>query len=81
MPIKYKIDVVSALKTAGYSSYRIRKEKIFGENSLQCLRERKLVSWEVLTKICELLDFQPGDILEYVKEKNESEQNNEQSVK
>ncbi len=63
MPIKYKIDVVAALKEAGYSSYRIRKEKIFGENALQCLREGKMVSWEVLGRVCDILGLEPGDIL------------------
>ena len=28
MPIKYKIDVIAALKEAGYNTTRIRKEKI-----------------------------------------------------
>ena len=35
MPFKYKIDVIAALKRAGYSTYRIRKEKIFSEGTLQ----------------------------------------------
>ena len=32
--IKYEIDVLEALKAAGYSTYRIRKEKIFAEGTL-----------------------------------------------
>ena len=35
MPIVYKIDVLSALKEAGYNTTRIRKEKIMGEAMLQ----------------------------------------------
>ena len=31
MAFRYKIDIIQALKEQGYSSYRIRKEKIFGE--------------------------------------------------
>lgn len=31
MAIRYKIDVLNALKEAGYSTYKLRKEKILGE--------------------------------------------------
>ena len=31
MPIRYKLDILEALKQAGYSTYRLRKEKILGE--------------------------------------------------
>lgn len=65
MPILYKIDVLSSLKEAGYSSYRIRKEKLMGEATLQKLRNNELVSWENMATICRLLGCQPGDIVEY----------------
>lgn len=66
MPIGYKIDVISALKSAGYSTYRIRKEKLFGEATLQKFRQGELVSWENISTLCKLLRCQPGDIIEYV---------------
>jgi len=69
MPIKYKIDIIATLKAAGYSTYRIRKEKLLGEATLQNLRENKLVSWENISTICRLLNCQPGDIIEYMEEK------------
>ena len=65
MPIKYKIDVLAALKAAGYSTYRLRKEKILAESTLQQFRKGEIVSTENLAKLCELLKCQPGDILEY----------------
>lgn len=65
MPIKYKINVLSALKEKGYSTYRLRKEKILGERVIQQLRDGDPISWEVLTRLCSLLDCQPGDILVY----------------
>ncbi len=68
MPIGYKIDVISALKAAGYSTYRIRKEKLFGEATLQKFRQRELVSWENVSMLCKLLSCQPGDIMEYVED-------------
>ena len=65
MPITYRIDVLAALKERGFSTYRIRKEKLLGERVLQQLREKSPVSWEVLTRLCQLLECQPGDILQY----------------
>lgn len=66
MPIVYKMDVLSALKNVGYSSYRIRKEKLLGEATLQKIRSGELVSWENISTICQLLKCQPGDIVGYV---------------
>ncbi len=66
MPIKYKIDVIAQLKKAGYSSYRLRKDKLLGESTVQKLRSSELVSWENISTICKLLNCQPGDIMEYV---------------
>ncbi|MCI8957359.1 MAG: helix-turn-helix transcriptional regulator [Eubacterium sp.] len=66
MAIKYKIDILTELKNKGFSSYRIRKEKLFGESTLQKIRQNELVSWENIDKICALLECQPGDLIEYV---------------
>ena len=70
MPIKYKIDVLAALKEKGYSSTRIRNEKILGQSYLQQIRKGEIVSHACLAKLCELLNCQPGDILEYSDEQN-----------
>ncbi|MBR5607048.1 MAG: helix-turn-helix domain-containing protein [Evtepia sp.] len=68
MPIQYKIDILAALKEAGYNTTRLRKEKLLSEGMIQSLREGKYISLQNLSKICELLDCQPGDLIEYVKE-------------
>lgn len=65
MPMRYKVDVIAALKDAGYNTSRIRKETIMGESMLQKLRTGQMVSWATLETICELLNCQPGDLLEY----------------
>jgi len=66
MPVLYKIDVLAALKEKGYNTSRIRNEKLIGEATIQRLRHKQSVSYDVLAKLCELLECQPGDILEYV---------------
>ena len=68
MPIQYKMDILLALKEAGYNTNRLRKEKLLSEGVIQALRENRYVSMQNLSKICELLSCQPGDILEYVNE-------------
>ncbi|WP_394912009.1 helix-turn-helix domain-containing protein [uncultured Robinsoniella sp.] len=71
--IKYKIEVIPELKKHGYSAYRIRKEKIIGESQMQKIRDGELASKEVLNKICEMLNCQPGDLLEYVPDDKKKE--------
>ena len=68
MAIQYKIDVLAQLKKRGYSSTRIRQEKLIGQSYLQQIRHGELVSWKTLDTICSLLDCQPGDILEFIRE-------------
>jgi putative transcriptional regulator len=65
LPINYKIDVLEALKKAGYTTYRLRNEKIMGERVIQQLRQQELVSWKTIETICSLLGCQPGDLVEY----------------
>ena len=68
MPLKYKIDVLAALKEKGFSTYRLRKDKIFGERVIQQLRDQEPVSWEVLGRLCSLLGCDIGEIITYVPE-------------
>lgn len=64
----YKIDVLETLKENGYNTTRLRKEKLLGENSIQYLRENKMVGSKALDSICKLLDMQPGNIIKYVED-------------
>ena len=65
MPINYRIDILAALKERGYSTYRLRKEKLLSESTIQKLRNGDPVSLENITTLCRLLNRQPGDIMEY----------------
>ena len=71
MPLKYKINVLAALKEKGYNTNKIRTEGILSQSTLQKLREGKGVAWENLEKICRLLECQPSDLIEYVKEEEQ----------
>lgn len=68
MPVVYRINILEALKAKGYSTYRIRKEKLLAESVLQQIRNGELVSWSNISTICKLLDCQPGDLVEYTED-------------
>ncbi len=68
MSIKYKIDVLSELKKAGYTTYKIKQEKLFSESTVQKFRNGESVSWKNIDTLCKLLNCQPGDIMEYEEE-------------
>ena len=62
--LKYKDNVLSNLKKHGYSTYKLRIEKIMGESKIQNIR-RNAVAVETINQLPTLLNCQPGDILEY----------------
>lgn len=64
--LRYKIDILEELKANGYTSYKLRKDKLIGEAQIQKIRSGEIASKETLNTICKLLNCQPGDILEYV---------------
>ena len=66
MPLRFKVNVLAKLKAAGYSTYRIRKDNLLAESTVQKLRAGVPVSWANIETFCRLLNCQPGDILEYV---------------
>lgn len=68
MPLIYKFPVLEALKKAGYTTYRLRSEKLLSESTLQKFRNGEMVHTSNIETICHLLNCQPGDILQYVVE-------------
>jgi len=66
MPLRYKIDVLAALKEKGYNTNRIRTEGLLSQSTLQKFRNNQSISWENLEILCRLLECQPSDIIEYV---------------
>ena len=51
MAIRYKIDILAELKKKGYSSTRIREEKLIGQSYLQQIRHGEIVSWKTIDTI------------------------------
>ena len=57
------------LKEKGYTTYRIRQEKLIGQATLQKLQNGTgSIDTRTLEKLCKALDCQPGDIMEYIED-------------
>lgn len=52
----------------GWSTYRLVREKVMGNGTIDRLRKGESVSTETINTICKLCGVQPGDILEYRKD-------------
>ena len=70
MPMKYE-KLFALMKEKGLTTYRIRKEKIVSENALTSMRAGKSVTTDTIAALCKALDCQPGDIMEYERNKGE----------
>lgn len=68
MPIQYKTEILPLLKDVGYNTTRLRREKVLSESTIQALRTGRVVSIDNLSRICSMLNCQPGDLIEYVEE-------------
>lgn len=72
----YKFNILDALKESGYTTTKLRKDKLLGENAIQSLRRGEMVGIIALEKICKLLDMQPGNIIKYVDDDKNNIKNN-----
>ena len=65
--LKWKIDVLKALKNNGYNQRYLLDNNILSGNTVTALRKNDTnISLATLDKICKLLDCQPADLLEFV---------------
>lgn len=66
--IRFKIDVLEALKNKGYTTTKLRKEKIIPEGTLTKIRNNtgEPFTTATLNVICKILNKQPGQIIEYI---------------
>ena len=60
-------DILGLLSEKGWSTYRLIKERKFGNGTITSLRHHKSITMETLDKLCELCDCQPGDLIHYEK--------------
>ena len=68
MGLRYKIDVLAELNAHGYTTYKLRRDKLLSESTIQKMRTGTGVSWDNIETLCRLLNCQPGDLIEYIKD-------------
>ena len=74
MPIVYD-KLFELLKERGYTTYKIRQEKLIGQATLSAIKNGTGgLDAKTIARLCEVFDCQPGDLMEYVKESGESVQ-------
>lgn len=56
------------MKKKGYTTYQLQQKNIISQSTLQKLRTGKDVSTKSIRALCEWLDCQPGDLMEYIPE-------------
>ena len=68
MPMVYKL--LEVMERKGVTAYRLRKDKVIGTATLEKLigRQSGHVDTRSIESLCEYLDCQPGDLMEYVKD-------------
>ena len=62
--------LLNMLDAQGLTTYKIRKEKIISESTLQNIRNGKRITTDSIAALCEALNCQPGDLLEYIPDDN-----------
>ena len=66
MAIIYK-KLFALLEENGWTTYRIRKEKLIGQGTLTALKNGKGgLDSKTISRLCQVLECQPGDLMEYV---------------
>ncbi|MDE5932751.1 MAG: helix-turn-helix transcriptional regulator [Lachnospiraceae bacterium] len=66
MAISYQ-KLFRLLEEKGWTTYKIRKEKLIGQGTLTALKNGTGgLDSKTISRLCEVLDCQPGDIMEYI---------------
>lgn len=60
--------MLALMESRGLTSYKIRQDKIISESTLQNIRQGKRITTDSIAALCQALECQPGDLLEYVEE-------------
>ena len=76
--IRYKVDIMQALRNVGISSYKILREGLIPQSTTTKLRRGDTsINLSSVATICHLLHCQPGDLLEYVEDGPEDAQDSQ----
>ena len=65
MPIVYT-RLLKIFEERGINSYTIKKNKVIGQAAYKSITHGESITMKTIEKLCEYLNCQPGDILEYI---------------
>lgn len=65
MPIVYD-KLLALMEKKGITSYTIKKDNIIGQATFKKIKEGGEIDTRTISKLCGLLNCQPGNIMEYV---------------
>ena len=68
--IRYRegIDILAMLGACGFTTYELRKQHIFGQATIAKLRAGGLPSWNELNTICNIINYDVGELIEFVRD-------------
>lgn len=69
---KFKMDIIELLKENGYNTTKIRKEKLIGEKTMQDMKSGIVPGTKTLDTLCRILDMQPGNLIKWVPDTEQS---------
>ena len=70
--LKYKIDVYDALQRKGFTTYTAKTTNLLSQNTLNKIKnEDTAITLKALNAVCNILEMQPGQILEYVRDEED----------
>ena len=73
MAISYQ-KLFRLLEEKGWTTYKIRKEKLIGQGTLTALKNGTGgLDSKTISRLCEVLDCQQGDLMEYVPDNQKQE--------
>lgn len=63
--INYRLDVLKELKSKGYTTYTLRKNKYLSETTIANIRAQKPITMNALDAICIMLEKRPEEIIDF----------------
>ena len=60
------LDIMRKMQEAGWTSYRIKKEKRLPGSVVDRLRTGRPVTTDTIDTVCEMCNCQPGDLLKWI---------------
>lgn len=72
--LKYKINVGDALERAGFTTYKAKTTGLLSQDTLRKIKkEDTAITLKALNSVCNILDLQPKDVLEFVRSDEDKE--------